>query len=61
MLLKSGIKLEKIDNIDIRLFIEKSMRGGISYICKRYSKSKDDINIMYWDAMISHYVLNIFQ
>ena len=26
------------------------MRGGISYISKRYSKSKEDINIMYWDA-----------
>ena len=26
------------------------MRGGISYISKRYSKSEDDISIMYWDA-----------
>ena len=28
----AGIKLEKIHDIDIRLFIEKEMRGGISYI-----------------------------
>ena len=26
------------------------MREGISYISKRYSKSSDDVNIMYWDA-----------
>ena len=32
------------------LFLEKGMRGGISYISKRYSKSNKDINIMYWDA-----------
>ena len=25
------------------------MRGGISYISKRYSKSKDNISIMYWE------------
>ena len=31
------------------LFLEKCMRGGISYISKRYSKSNDDIDIMYWD------------
>ena len=32
------------------LFLEKRMRGGISYISKRYSKSEEDINIMYWDT-----------
>ena len=31
-------------------FIEKGMRGGISYISKRYSKSDDNNTIMYWDA-----------
>ena len=50
MLKMSGIKLEKVSNIDVHLFLEKEMRGGISYISKRYSKSEDDINIMYWDA-----------
>ena len=50
MLKFTGIKLEKINNIDIHLFIEKGMRGGISYNSKRYSKNADDINIMYWDA-----------
>ena len=31
------------------LFLEK-IHIGISYISKRYSKSKEDINIMYWDT-----------
>ena len=42
--------LEKINNIDAHLFLEKGMRGGISYISKRYSKSSDDRTIMYWNA-----------
>ena len=50
MLKMTGIKLEVISNIDIHLFIEKRMRGRISYISKRYSKSDDNNTIMYWDA-----------
>ena len=49
MLKMTGIKLKKINDIDMYLFLEKGMRGGISYISKRYSKSDDDITIMYWD------------
>ena len=44
------IQLEKINNIDVHLFLEKGMRGGISYISKRYSKSDDNTTIIYWDA-----------
>ena len=43
----TGIKLQKIDIIDMHLFIEKGMRGGISYISKRYSSIKDNNTIMY--------------
>ena len=50
MLKMTGIKLQLIDDIDIHLFIEKGMRGGISYISKIYSKSDDNDTIMYWDA-----------
>ena len=50
MLKKTGIKLKKINNIDIHHFSEKGMRDDISYISKRYSKTSDDKTIMYWDA-----------
>ena len=50
MLKMTGIQLEKINNIDVHLFLEKGMRDGVSYIFKRYSKSDKDTEIMYWDA-----------
>ena len=37
----TGIKLDLILDIDMHLFIEKGMRGGISYISKRYSKANN--------------------
>ena len=57
----TGIELEVISDIDMHLFIEKGMRGGISYITKRYSKtnnkymtdydsSEESIYIIYLDA-----------
>ena len=49
MLKMTGVQLEKISNIDIHLFLEKGMRGGVSYISKRYSKSNKNTDIMYWD------------
>ena len=39
MLKITGMELELISDIDMNLFIGKRMRGGISYICKRYSKA----------------------
>ena len=50
MLTMTGTQLEKINNIDVYLFLEKGMRGGVSYISKRYSKSDDHTQVMYWDA-----------
>ena len=46
----AGIQLEKINNTDVHLLLEKGMRGGVSYISKRYSKRDQDTEIMYWDA-----------
>ena len=37
----TGIKLELISDIEMYLFIEKGMRGGISYTAKRYSKANN--------------------
>ena len=41
MLKMTGVKLEKISDIDKYLFIEKGLGGGISYIAKRYSKANN--------------------
>ena len=41
MLKLTGIELEKISDIDMYLFIEKGLRGGISYIAKRYSEANN--------------------
>ena len=39
MLKITGVKLEKISDIDKYLFIEKGLRGGIFYIAKRCAKA----------------------
>ena len=39
MLKMAGIKLELVPDINIHLFIEKVMRGGIYYIAKGYGKA----------------------
>ena len=41
MLKMTGIKLEKISDIDKYLFIEKALRVGISYIAKRYANANN--------------------
>ena len=48
MLKMTGIQLEKINNIDVHLFLEKGMRGGVSYISKKYSKSDENTELMSW-------------
>ena len=41
MLKMTSVRLEKIVAIDMYLFIEKRLRGGISYIAKRYAKANN--------------------
>ena len=41
MLKMTVVKLEKISDIDKYLFIEKGLKGGISYIAKRYVKASN--------------------
>ena len=38
----TGTELEKILDIDKYLFIEKGLRGGISYIAKRFAKANNE-------------------
>ena len=37
----TGVKLEKVSDVDKYLFIKKGLRGGISYIAKRYAKANN--------------------
>ena len=41
MLKMTGIELEKTSDINKYLFIEKGLKGGISYIAKRYAKANN--------------------
>ena len=52
----TGVKLEKISNIDIYLFIEKGLRGGISYIAKRYSETNNKYTKNYDSTNPSKYI-----
>ena len=42
MLKMTGVELEKTHDIEMHLFLEKGMRGGVSYISKRCSKSDEN-------------------
>ena len=54
MLKMTGVQLKLISDINVHFFIEKGMRGGISYIAKRHSSvnesNKEKKSIIYWDA-----------
>ena len=41
MLKMTGVKFKNIFDTDKYLFIEKRLRGGISYITKRYAKANN--------------------
>ena len=42
LLKMTNVELEKNSDVNIHLFIEKGMRGGISYASKRYSKANNE-------------------
>ena len=61
MLKMSGVRLRFIDDVDMHLFIEKGMRGSISYIAKSYCRANNEFVkgydsslekrfITYWDV-----------
>ena len=50
------IELKKIFDIDMYLFIEKGLRGGISYIAKRYSEANNKYMENYDSKKLSKYI-----
>ena len=41
MLKMAGVKLEKILDIEMHLFLEKGLGGEVCYIAKRYSEANN--------------------
>ena len=56
MLKMTKIELDLISDIDMHLFIEKGMRGGISYIAKRHSKANNKYMECYDSSKESIYI-----
>ena len=57
MLKMTGIKLELMNDIDMFQFIEKGMRGGISYIANRYGEANNKYMTEYNDKAPSKYIM----
>ena len=49
MLKMTGVTLEKISDSDKYMLFEQGMRGGVSYINKRYIEASDNVSILYLD------------
>ena len=59
MLKMTGVRLGKIVDIDMYLFIEKGLRGWISYIAKRYSDSINEYMKNYDPKKLSKFIAHL--
>ena len=58
MLKMTGIKLELITDVDMFHFIEKGLRGGISYIANRQGKANNKYMSGYNPEKLSKYIMS---
>ena len=56
----TGVKLEKILDIEMYLFIEKGLKEGISYIAKRYSEANNKYIKNYDATKPSKYISYVY-
>ena len=54
----TGINLELLTDIDMHLFIEKGMRGGISMVSKRHAKSNNPHTVDYDPGKENNYTMH---
>ena len=57
MLKMTGIELKLISESNMHDFIEEEIRGGISYIAKRYSKANNKYMIDYDSSEESKFII----
>ena len=56
LLKKTGVELELLTDLDMHLFIERGMRGGISMASKRYAKANNPLVEGYNPAESTNYI-----
>ena len=56
----TDVKLEKILDIEMYLFIEKGLKEGISYIAKRYSEANNKYIKNYDATKLSKYISYVY-
>ena len=59
LLKKTGVDLELLTDLDMHLFIERGMRGGISMASKRYAKANNPLVEGYNTAEPTNYITNL--
>ena len=56
LLKKTGVELELLTDLDMHLFIERGMRGGILTVSKRYARSNNPLVEGYNAAEPTNYI-----
>ena len=56
LLKKTGVELELLTDLDMHLFVERGMRGGISMVGKRYAKANNPLVEGYNPAEPTNYI-----